>query len=90
MVDQAGKPLRTSRWLLPVTTLVATLASVGLLIAVLNTLSGAQPPAPGNGQALVTSTIGYEGGAVGVRLGPAGTVARACAPSDGCWVVLTR
>ena len=104
VVDPAGRPLRTSRWLLPVTTLVATLASVGVLIAVLDTPSGppipaatgfagnnSEAPVPGNWQAIgtTTSTIGYGGDAVGVQLDRAWTIAQTCAPSAGCWFVIS-
>jgi uncharacterized RDD family membrane protein YckC len=105
VVDQAGKPLRNPRWLLPLTTLVATAFSVAILIVVLDTPSApqipaatgfagnnSQPPLPGGWQAIgtTTSTIGYGGDAVGVQIDRAWTIAQTCAPSGGCWFVLTR
>ena len=106
VVDQAGKPLRNPRWLLPLTTLVATAFSVAILIVVLDTPSAPQipaatgfagnnsePPALGGWQAIgtTTSTIDYGADdAVGMQIDRAWMIAQTCAPSGGCWFVLTR
>jgi uncharacterized RDD family membrane protein YckC len=46
VLDASGKPLGTPRWLLPVATMLTTLASIGFIIAVADnneTLAGSQP-----------------------------------------------
>jgi uncharacterized RDD family membrane protein YckC len=105
VVDTAGRPLRTPRWLLPVATLVATLASVGLLIVVLHAPSNPQIPAatgfagntserpvPGSWQAIgtTTSAIGYGADPVGEQFDRAWMIARTCTPSGDCSFELTR
>jgi hypothetical protein len=105
VVEPSGRPLRTPGWLLPVVTLVATLASVAILVAVLDAPASPQipppagfvgntsePPVPGNWQAIgiTTSTIGYGDDPVGVQFSRAWAIVRTCSTSGQCSFVLTR
>lgn len=105
VVDPGGRQLRTPGWLLPIVTLVATLASVAILVAVLDAPASPQippptgfvgntsePPVPGNWQAtgITTSTIGYGDDPIGVQFSRAWVIARTCSTSGQCSFVLTR
>ena len=105
VVEPTGRPLRTPGWLLPVVTLLATLASVGILVAVLDAPTTAQippvagftgntsaRPAAGNWQATGTTTrsIGYSDDPIGAQTSGAWVIVRSCTSSDQCSFALTR
>jgi len=105
VVDPTGRQLRTPGWLLPVVTLVATLASVAILVAVLDAPTTPQippvagftgntgaPPVAGSWQATgtTTSSIGYADDPIGAQTSGAWVIARSCTPSGQCSFALTR
>jgi uncharacterized RDD family membrane protein YckC len=104
VLDSAGKPLRTPRWLLPAATLLAVLASVALLAP---TLAGGHraraplgqaspqftPEEPVNGPWLATGTtassIGYSNMPIGERFTSTWQITQECVAGRRCSRTIT-
>jgi uncharacterized RDD family membrane protein YckC len=98
VLDPAGKPLRTPRWLLPAVTLLATLTSLAIVIPILTAPHGGNPFTAASAQAgtpvegtwlaygHVVSSAGYES-----EPAPRATwtIARPCPPPGLCGYTLS-
>lgn len=92
VLDEGGKTLRTPSWLLPMLTLLATLVSLAIVVAVADSAAGAGGPGsrPLEGvwsaESTTISSVGYGNDpARSARW----TIARRCAAAGGCSLVLT-
>jgi uncharacterized RDD family membrane protein YckC len=103
VLDAHGKPLRTPRWLLPITTILATVVSVAVLVPILNNhrqtnipvahgfdYNTGQAPVEGSWLATTTTTssIGYRNMAPGEQLAKRLRITRNCTSAGICSFVI--
>ncbi len=97
VLDPAGKPLRTPRWLLPAVTLLATLTSLAIVIPILTarhdnplTAGSAQAGTPVEGTWLAYGhTVSSTGYASELAPSATWTIGRRCPPQALCGFTLT-
>jgi uncharacterized RDD family membrane protein YckC len=103
VLDSGGEPLATPRWLLPLTTLLATVISIAVILPILKQRHVSAPPASGFGGSVsqppaagqwlavetTTSSIGYSNSFAGRRISRLWTISRNCSSAGSCSFDLT-